>query len=99
MFVKTEDLAKVLEEYVSRYELTHIGTTNRINWKELERTGVPSAREYIAEKCGVSSKCVQHILTKRTNATSFRNADKILCGLGMNFLFQSDVPVYSVRPD
>lgn len=94
MYVLTEDLALVIEEYIARYEKINLGTNDRLYWKELDKLGMPSARSYICDKCVIDNKVIHTILYRKTYATKFENADKILCGLGLVHEFQARVPIF-----
>jgi len=87
LVVNTEDLARVVKRFVAAHDQDHIPSTSGNPMTNL------CGREYVSMKSGVNDNKVRDIMRCRSNFTSFEVADKILCAIGRQDTFHTDVRV------
>lgn len=87
LVVHTEDLSRVVNKFVASHDQDHIPGTSGNPMNTL------CGREYVAIKSGVNDNKIRDIMRCRSNFTSFEVADKILCAIGKQDQFHTEVCV------
>lgn len=91
MYVKTDELAVVIEEWIDRYEGAH-----GKKWSKFKdpKSMTMSGKEYVAKRSDVNPRTVTRILTRHSKVIDVSAADKILCALGLQHEFNIRVPIH-----